>query len=207
MALKPCRECGTDVSSGAAVCPHCGVKNPVRGSSGLNKGCLFLIAAVLILAAIGQSIGKNDAARAKVAEPITRSGPIGGLGISRAHLAALFPTVQFEARTLKDGRASFLGRSADGFTAIEMTGPEVAPTVITLLSAGGKDRPDTAVTALANGLVIVRVATGDSNCAGPYVRAFKGIGQGEQTLSCNGRLIALKPLKSLGLISTSITMP
>lgn len=28
MALKTCKECGTEVSSSAKQCPHCGVKNP-----------------------------------------------------------------------------------------------------------------------------------------------------------------------------------
>jgi len=28
MALKPCRECGAQVSTSAEVCPHCGVRSP-----------------------------------------------------------------------------------------------------------------------------------------------------------------------------------
>ena len=28
MALKPCRECGAQVSTAAGVCPHCGVGSP-----------------------------------------------------------------------------------------------------------------------------------------------------------------------------------
>jgi len=32
MALAPCRECGTDISSEAASCPKCGVPNP-QGSA------------------------------------------------------------------------------------------------------------------------------------------------------------------------------
>jgi hypothetical protein len=28
MALKPCRECGLDVSTSAKTCPHCGVRSP-----------------------------------------------------------------------------------------------------------------------------------------------------------------------------------
>lgn len=30
MALKPCRECGQQVSEEAAACPHCGVTAPTR---------------------------------------------------------------------------------------------------------------------------------------------------------------------------------
>jgi hypothetical protein len=34
MALKPCRECGRDVSTEAAACPHCGAAAPTREKSG-----------------------------------------------------------------------------------------------------------------------------------------------------------------------------
>tara|TARA_Y100000310_G_C20239983_1_gene604180 strand:- start:82 stop:453 length:372 start_codon:yes stop_codon:yes gene_type:complete len=30
MALKPCRECGTEVSTEAETCPSCGVKTPTK---------------------------------------------------------------------------------------------------------------------------------------------------------------------------------
>lgn len=41
MALKPCRECGHNVSTEAAACPNCGVSNPsggVRGALAANQG-------------------------------------------------------------------------------------------------------------------------------------------------------------------------
>ena len=34
MALKPCRECGKDVSTAATACPHCGAAAPTREKSG-----------------------------------------------------------------------------------------------------------------------------------------------------------------------------
>jgi len=33
MALKPCRECGAQVSTEAEVCPHCGVRSPTATST------------------------------------------------------------------------------------------------------------------------------------------------------------------------------
>ena len=44
MALKPCRECGEQVSTEAKTCPHCGVKRPVKQTS---------VFAWIILAVIG----------------------------------------------------------------------------------------------------------------------------------------------------------
>lgn len=39
MALKPCRECGKDVSMEAAACPHCGATAPSREKSGAWVPC------------------------------------------------------------------------------------------------------------------------------------------------------------------------
>lgn len=59
MALKPCRECGKDVSTEAKTCPHCGVSGPVVASImnknfGCGTGCLALIALVVVVMVIGQ---------------------------------------------------------------------------------------------------------------------------------------------------------
>jgi RNA polymerase subunit RPABC4/transcription elongation factor Spt4 len=48
MALKHCRECGKDVSSKAAVCPHCGIKKPVTDSSAA-AGCLGLLVLIGVI--------------------------------------------------------------------------------------------------------------------------------------------------------------
>ena len=51
MALKPCRECGTEVSTEAKKCPHCGVKNPTRvsGRQEVNKGAYLLVGFLLFV--------------------------------------------------------------------------------------------------------------------------------------------------------------
>lgn len=48
VALKPCRECGQQVSTEAATCPNCGVSNPsgslqaaLGGSQGKSEGCFL----------------------------------------------------------------------------------------------------------------------------------------------------------------------
>ena len=53
MGLKPCKECGADVSTSAKSCPHCGVKDPARAKQhGCGTGCLFLLAALVVLVVI-----------------------------------------------------------------------------------------------------------------------------------------------------------
>lgn len=48
MALKPCKECGKEVSTTAASCPHCGKKNPNGSQSIAGVGCLLIILLVVI---------------------------------------------------------------------------------------------------------------------------------------------------------------
>ncbi len=45
MALKPCRECGQEVSPKAKTCPSCGIKTPVRQ---MGAGALVLLGVVAI---------------------------------------------------------------------------------------------------------------------------------------------------------------
>ena len=49
MALKPCRECGAQVSTEAKTCPHCGVGNPTAKPPMRTTGAGWLI----VIAAIG----------------------------------------------------------------------------------------------------------------------------------------------------------
>lgn len=56
MALKPCRECGKEVSASAKTCPHCGVANPVKQAS----GCFPIILVIVLLAIIGGMFASNS---------------------------------------------------------------------------------------------------------------------------------------------------
>jgi hypothetical protein len=49
MALKPCRECGEQVSTESAHCPHCGVPHPTtsHAEQGQNWAIAILITAVI----------------------------------------------------------------------------------------------------------------------------------------------------------------
>ena len=53
MALKPCRECKTKISTRAKVCPHCGLKRPhdlaIQHSLNSCSGALFKLGLALIL--------------------------------------------------------------------------------------------------------------------------------------------------------------
>jgi hypothetical protein len=48
MALKPCKECGQQISTEAKTCPHCGKANPTGKLSFAQIGCLSIIVLWLI---------------------------------------------------------------------------------------------------------------------------------------------------------------
>ncbi len=54
MAMKPCKECGKEVSSQAKTCPHCGVEI-VKTSKSIStcSGCLIVLLAVAVFGWIG----------------------------------------------------------------------------------------------------------------------------------------------------------
>ena len=57
MAMKPCRECKTEISSRAKVCPHCGLKRPhdlaiQHGLNSLASFCFKVGLALTVLAII-----------------------------------------------------------------------------------------------------------------------------------------------------------
>jgi zinc-ribbon domain len=51
MSLRPCKECGQQISSDAKVCPHCGKKQGSRPRH--EVGCLAIIGVVALFAIIG----------------------------------------------------------------------------------------------------------------------------------------------------------
>lgn len=77
MSLKPCRECKREVSSGAATCPHCGVKHPAGpplAQQIVGAGCFTVIAAIVLAIVIG---GRDDGQpRRPPAPQLDHSAPI-----------------------------------------------------------------------------------------------------------------------------------
>lgn len=56
MATKPCQECGTEVSTSAKLCPHCGKKSP---TGGLNLSAKLFVGFIALLA-IGQIVSQSS---------------------------------------------------------------------------------------------------------------------------------------------------
>jgi hypothetical protein len=68
VALKPCRECGKEISSEAKQCPNCGAKEPTgRKTSPLALGCLLLI----VFAVIGSIVGRGGSSTSQSPTPAT----------------------------------------------------------------------------------------------------------------------------------------
>lgn len=56
MAMKPCRECATSVSTEAQTCPNCGVKSPTKKPTG-KRNLLIGVGILIVLWAIGSGGG------------------------------------------------------------------------------------------------------------------------------------------------------
>lgn len=63
MALKPCRECKSKVSSKAKTCPACGISNPVRSAARWVWIMLFAVVIFIVFSP------KNDGSNRKVVTP------------------------------------------------------------------------------------------------------------------------------------------
>ena len=59
--LKPCRDCGEQISPRAKVCPHCGLKKPhqhpaIRGFNDFTNGLIGLGLLLTILLILGMCV-------------------------------------------------------------------------------------------------------------------------------------------------------
>ncbi len=79
MALKPCRECSTQVSTSAVSCPHCGVGNPAGSQNdslagqrpekkGPSVGCLTVILVLVGVIALIAALPKQELTPAQLIE-------------------------------------------------------------------------------------------------------------------------------------------
>lgn len=59
MALQPCRECGKEVSTEAAQCPHCGVGHPTKKMTPSAQGCLGCLGVLVVFWIIGTCAGSG----------------------------------------------------------------------------------------------------------------------------------------------------
>ena len=72
MALKPCKECKTAVSTGARVCPHCGLRNPTGGittGAWLGMTLIGLCIGLYGLSTLMGDDGRKERAQARAATP------------------------------------------------------------------------------------------------------------------------------------------
>lgn len=68
MAIKSCRECGKDVSTEAAVCPHCGVPKPTEVKASAKDGLIGLGVLIAIVVGAVAMCSDSDAEKAAAAK-------------------------------------------------------------------------------------------------------------------------------------------
>ncbi len=117
MALRPCRECGKDVSTEAALCPHCGVANPARLMTPAAQGCLGCLGIVALLALIGMCADSGTTNRPGTSASATSTaaqsvGPGQEYHAKRTANVRSAPSARGDlVRTLQPGEAAWLAPS------------------------------------------------------------------------------------------------
>ena len=135
--LKPCRDCGQQISKKAASCPHCGAPTKAKGI-GCVPGLFIIVVAVGVISAIltpkypdptppppATSVVCLDVSQALI-DQISSTLEVGGGGqISRAravqsgaHEIAYFIAGQIEGSGLTDAVGVWASNSLDGSGAI-----------------------------------------------------------------------------------------
>jgi hypothetical protein len=128
MALRSCRECGKEVSTGASVCPHCGVKAPTRRVSRFWVIAIGTVAVVAILGKLGEG---QQAASVPAAPPETaaqkaeREKADAQVRVAAAAAKALKSGMKNpdsfkleEALVMDDGTVCFEYRATNSFNAV-----------------------------------------------------------------------------------------
>jgi Host cell surface-exposed lipoprotein len=77
MALKPCTECGKEVSTQAPTCPHCGKTDPTgANTANVQKGCLGCAGIIVVLMIIGSFGGGGSDSRIQT-QPQSSAAAVG----------------------------------------------------------------------------------------------------------------------------------
>lgn len=128
MALKPCRECGQEVSTSAKACPRCGVDHPTKGGLsqpiGCGTGCLFLVGLVVlfgVFASISMDAGP-DAPAPQSSGPLTLNAEVrqggGQLFVTNASAVAWTDcSIHINPGLINDGYVQRIGSIGAGDTA------------------------------------------------------------------------------------------
>lgn len=133
MALKPCKECGSEVSAKAETCPHCGVKNPARRAQiGCGTGCLGLLVIVFGFGVVGSMMDGGGSASSTSYTPPTPGNAVFHVRAG-VNVRAGPGTNNAVAYTLSPGDRTYLGTpNHDGWSPVH-SGPAVRDTIGWLL--------------------------------------------------------------------------
>lgn len=112
MALKPCKECGSEVSTKAFRCPSCGTSNPTLDKEKMRQNLLVTLVGLFALIGIPFLMNldnSNSKPAIKVEQPSSAEAQdalehIKGLNWVKDVIYQDFATVQWQIGILDDGR-------------------------------------------------------------------------------------------------------
>lgn len=120
MSLRPCKECGNQISSDAKVCPNCGKRQ--RRSSGAGWGCLAIIGVVALFALIGSLTDNHGHDKPSPAERAAAKANDAQFAHASAGAKILHDSARnpdsfklVQVLTMRDGTACYTYRAQNGF--------------------------------------------------------------------------------------------
>lgn len=106
MGLRPCRECGNQVSTNADICPHCGQKNPGKSIWSQNIGCGGLLLLVILMAVCWGIIEDSTPPSESTSTPTSTPVVLSCLDVPRALLDLIESTLTvYGGGTIPTGKA------------------------------------------------------------------------------------------------------
>lgn len=149
MALKPCKECGKEVSTAAKTCPHCGTPGPTGGiqtggCANRGAGCLLAVIVIGVIVALLGDGYEAPTTDGRVA-PTTPMARAACLDVPRATLDQIEAGLDVSGGgALRRGKAVSSGAHRNAyFVAAEIDGPglegegDVGLWLVTSLESGG----------------------------------------------------------------------
>ncbi len=111
MSLRPCKECGKQISSDAKACPHCGKKRPI------NRGSLVILGVLVAILIVGAYMNRNIGQAPLPSPADDAQFAHAAAGAKMLHDAARNPDSfkLVQVLTMSDGTACYTYRAQNGF--------------------------------------------------------------------------------------------
>lgn len=88
MALKPCKECGKEISTEAKVCPNCGKKDPTTSGMSPSRG-VFIFLGIVVVFVFLKAVSGGGTDTSSLAPRAVTASPADTAAAARARVTSI----------------------------------------------------------------------------------------------------------------------